>query len=88
MEDFVSVLYKYGKKERLISLYEEMIDKAICFPSKRWALQQKLHTLLITDFSYQINEYIDELQDKKPIKNNPTLLTNIQNELDYYENLI
>lgn len=39
MEDYASVLQKYGKKERLVALYEEMIDKAICYPAKRWALQ-------------------------------------------------
>jgi uncharacterized tellurite resistance protein B-like protein len=72
MEDYAEELLKYGKKEKLISLYEQMIDLSACFPGKRNLFMEKLNSVLIADPSTA--EYEDKLSEKITFKNNPELI--------------
>jgi hypothetical protein len=46
MEEYAKFLEKYGKKERVVSLYEEMICLSFCFPKKKRAFIDKLASAL------------------------------------------
>ena len=46
MESYAQFLENKGKKQKVVDLYEEMIDEFVCFPAKRREIKDKLAMVL------------------------------------------
>lgn len=77
MEDYIQVLERHKKMDKVIQLYERMIDEFPCFPQKRRELKQKLINLS------QANNIIKDAGEQQRV-NIEEVIGDVESELAYH----